>query len=227
MKLKDALEWMLIETAPVALTSKYGQSAQEAVRKHLENIEYAESHASVGPMVAPRITASSISEETIKYGLSPNAELQKLADQFHSDLVWNTALFAKVTKLSTAMEEGGISVGDIFKIDNARPDNKVWVSSMDGFTCWLHRDNLEPYDMVKQGEVSLTSVDKIRGRKVEREVAIFRKNLKVGMFVKFKLNGLYGGGKVTNTDGSRGFISGYGWIERERLYPANFKYQIK
>lgn len=41
MKLKDALEWMLIETSPVAITSKYGQSAQEAVRKHLANIDYA------------------------------------------------------------------------------------------------------------------------------------------------------------------------------------------
>lgn len=97
--------------------------------------------------------------------------------------MWNTALFAKVTKLSTAMEEGGISVGDIFKIDNVSTDNKVLVSSMDGFSCWIHRDNLEPYNMVKQGQVALTSVGKIRGRKVEREEAIFRKNLKVGSVV--------------------------------------------
>ena len=208
MKLKDALEWMLIETAPVAITSKYGQSAQEAVRKHLANIDYA------------KLTSEGFAKHPVT-----------CVDHFHSDLVWNTALFAKVTKLSTAMEEGGISVGDIFKIDNVRPDNKVWVSSMDGFACWLHRDNLEPYDMAKQGYVALTSVDKIRGRKVEREVAIFRKNLKVGQVVKFKYNNshILTGEIISGINCGTGelFISGFGRIKRTDIYPIDFKYPIK
>ena len=113
MKLKDALEWMLIETAPVALASKYGQSAQEAIRKHLENIDYAD-----------------------------------------------------------------MALEDI-------------------------------------------------GAKVEREVAIFRKNLKVGHDVKFKLNSGIWSGVVSNTAGTKVFIIGYGWIERDQLYPIDFKYTIK
>jgi len=224
--LKDALQFLLIETQTVALHSTYGKSVHSIVTKHIEDIEVANkelkvisSGCGVGKSLlednaleasiehfmkkyppykqqetnpiewAKRVTATSIRQSTAETfaiaGSKLEGSINKIQQEFNTDVIWQSAKYCKVGTLSKAIHEAGIAKGDIFKVIRLDHDNKVWVRSDDNFTCWFHICNLLPLSQLED-EPKVTSMDTIRGRKVALELKEFRENLKVGGRVKFK-----------------------------------------
>jgi len=221
--LKDALQLLLIETQGAAQHSVYVKGAHSIVAKHLVDIESADKESQ-------RTTATSIRESTAKaFTTAANkleASINKVQQEFNTDLIWQNTKYCKVVTLSKAMHEAGISTGDIFKVVRLDHDNKVWVRSDDNFACWFYICNLLPLTTSSE-PVNLTSVDTIRGRKVARELKEFRENLKVGDRVKFKTGLGVEVAKVKAISGSTVVLYSYWDRTKDKLYPVDFKYAIK
>lgn len=236
--LKDALQFLLIETQMVAIHSAYGKSVHSIVAKHIEDIEFANkelkvisSGINVGkPSLAERVTGYDIRKSTAKaFAISASkleASINKVQQEFNTDLIWQNTKYCKVVTLSKSMHEAGIAKGDVFKVMRLDHDNKVWVRSDDNFACWFYSYNLLPLPPSSE-PVSLTSVDTIRGRKVARELKEFRENLKVGDKVKCKIGHNTYSCIVAERLKGTVRIADYGLYPYSNVYPVDFKYAIK
>lgn len=220
--LKDALQFLLIETQMVALHSAYGKSVHSIVAKHIEDIEFASEESK-------RITTTSIRQSTAKAvntGGELASSINKVQQEFNSDVIWQKAIYCKVVTVSKTMHEAGIAKGDIFKVMLLDYDNKVWVRSDGNFTCWFYSYSLLPLSQLED-EPKLTSIDTIRGRKVALELKEFRENLKAGDKVKFKSALGMRSTAIKSLQGNLVDLLGYWGRTKDQLYPVDFKYKIE
>ncbi len=68
--LKDALQFLLIETQMVAIHSAYGKSVHSIVAKHIEDIEFANKELTVcksGMNIGTSMLMDKVGEESIKH----------------------------------------------------------------------------------------------------------------------------------------------------------------